>query len=243
MSHPSADAAATRGRRAEDPTWAVTLQSELRRRRIGTDRLGPVRRIGGAEVAYDPGERWLWAVVVVLDYPGLEVLETACAAQPVLFPYVPGLLAFREAPAILAALERLRRPPDLLLVRGQGTAHPRRFGSACHVGVLADLPTVGVALAPLVGRPGHLEDRAGAWQPLVADGGEVVGATVRTRPGVRPVYVSPGHRVGLATSVALTVGASPRYRVPEPLRRARRRAREAARAAAGGGDRAGGEGH
>lgn len=224
------DGARTRfGEPPGGPAWALGLQSALRRRRIEEDRLGPVRRIGGVGVAYGDDGRWLWAVVTVLAYPTLEVLDSGCAEQPVLLPYTPGLLALREAPAILAALEELTRPPDLLLVRGQGTAHPRRFGAACHVGVLADVPTIGVALTPLEGSFGPVPDRVGAWEPLVAEGGDVIGAVVRTRPGVRPVYVSPGHRVALETAVAYAVGAAPRYRAPEPLREARRRARDLAR--------------
>jgi deoxyribonuclease V len=141
--------------------------------------------------------------------------------QPTAFPYVPGLLSFRELPAVLAAIEQLRILPDLYLCDGQGLAHPRRFGLACHLGVLLDAPTIGVAKTRLIGTHAPPPAEKGGWTPL-EDGGEVIGAVLRTRSGVKPVYVSIGHRVSLATSVRLTLACTSRYRLPETIRQAHR---------------------
>ncbi len=155
--------------------------------------------------------------VVVLSYAGLEVKEVEVAEQRISFPYVPGLLSFREAPAILNVCERLKTDPDLVLVDGQGIAHPRRFGLACHLGVLLDTATVGCAKSVLCGTYGKLEEGAGSFAEM-ADNGEVIGAAVRTRAGVKPVYVSIGHKVDLLTAVSWTLGCCRGYRLPEPTR-------------------------
>ncbi|MFQ5973769.1 MAG: deoxyribonuclease V, partial [Alphaproteobacteria bacterium] len=165
-----------------------------------------------------------FAAVVVLRLDGLELLESVVVARPVRFPYVPGLLSFREAPVIMEALERTSIKPDLVLVDGHGLAHPRRFGLACHVGVLADVPAIGVAKSRLVGGFGEPGSGRGAWSPLV-DRGTVVGAVVRTRRATRPVFVSVGHRVGLETAVRYVGLCAPRYRLPEPIRHADRLSR------------------
>ncbi|GAB4287390.1 MAG: endonuclease V [Deferrisomatales bacterium] len=188
--------------------------------------------VGGADVAYRPAAGELWAAVAVLSFPGLALLESAAVRSAEAFPYRPGWLGFREGPAILRALARLRRWPDVLLVEGHGRAHPRRFGSACHVGVIGEVATVGVAKTLLVGRHRPPAEERGAREPLL-DGAEVVGYAVRTRSGVRPVYVSVGHRVELEAAVELVLRCSPRYRLPEPLRQAHRIAREAAARAGG----------
>ncbi len=137
------------------------------------------------------------------------------------FPYVPGYLSFREAPAVLAALAKLRTRPDLLLCDGQGRAHPRRFGLACHLGVLTGLPSIGVAKSLLLGVHGPLPEPKGSWVAL-KDKGEVIGAALRTRAGVKPVYVSIGHRVSLATAIDYVLRCTPRYRLPETTRLAHR---------------------
>lgn len=176
-----------------------------------------VRTVAGLDLSPPDAEGRVTGAAVVLAFPGLEVLEVKRARVPVTFPYIPGLLAFREAPALARALERLTCEPDLLMVDGQGLAHPRRFGIACHIGLLADRPTVGVAKSILVGRHGPLPEEMGAWVPLV-DRGEVVGAAVRTRAGVRPVYVSIGHKVDLETAVWAVLACTRGHRVPEPTR-------------------------
>lgn len=202
-------------------TEAIAVQRELRAHLIPSDRLGPVRRVAGVDVGFEVGGTVTRAAVAVLRYPELELLETAIARRPTTFPYIPGLLSFRELPAVLEALERLNEPPDLLLCDGQGIAHPRRFGIACHLGLLVDIPSIGVAKTRLYGTHEEPPDQRGAWTPLRADG-EIIGAVLRTRTGVKPLYVSPGHRIGLETAVAYVMGCCARYRLPETTRHAHR---------------------
>ena len=163
--------------------------------------------------------------VVVLRWPDMEVVEVQTVEGAPTFPYIPGLLAFREAPVLMGALERLAVTPDVIVVDGQGTAHPRRFGLACHIGLLTQLPSVGCAKSVLRGRHGPLDAARGSWAPLV-DGGEVVGAAVRTRDRVSPVYVSVGHKVDIATARALVLSCCKDYgcRADESRRTGQRRA-------------------
>ena len=165
-----------------------------------------------------------YAAVVVLNLTDLKVLEKALASKTVTFPYVPGMLAFREGPVILEALGKLKSPPDLLMVDGQGIAHPRRFGLACHVGVLADLPAIGVAKSRLVGSYEDPAPERGSSAPLVVQG-DVVGEVVRTRTRTRPLFVSTGHRLCLETAVNWVLRCVGRYRLPEPIRAADRLSR------------------
>lgn len=216
------------------PQEAAALQEELRGRVVAEDRFGGIaslRTVAGIDVGFDRRglEARARAAVAVLSFPELEPVAEAVATAEVTFPYVPGLLSFRELPVALAALERLERDrgrlPDLLVADAHGRAHPRRFGFACHLGVLTEVPTIGVAKSLLVGEHGELPPERGARRPLVvedADGPETVGAVLRTRTGVRPVYVSAGHRVSLDTAVELTLALAPRYRLPETTRRAHR---------------------
>jgi deoxyribonuclease V len=200
---------------------AVALQRELAGRVERADRIGEVRRIAGVDVGFENGGQIARAAVAVLDYPSLAVVETAIARVRTRFPYVPGLLSFREAPAVLAAFERLRGGVDLILYDGQGIAHPRRCGIASHMGLLLDCPSIGVAKSRLVGHHRVPADRRGAWTPLL-DAGETIGAVLRTRAGVKPVYVSIGHRVGLQTAVRWALACCTRYRLPETTRHAHR---------------------
>ncbi len=197
------------------------MQRELRAHLILTDQLGPVRRVAGVDVGFEAGGTVTRAAVAVLCYPELDVLETATARCPTTFPYVPGLLSFRELPAVLAALEQLREPPDLLLCDGQGIAHPRRFGIASHLGLLVDIPAIGVAKTRLCGTHAEPPHQRGAWTPLRADE-EIIGAVLRTRIGVKPLYISPGHRIGLETALAYVMRCCTRYRLPETTRHAHR---------------------
>lgn len=199
----------------------MALQRDWSARLILVDRLGSVQRVAGVDVGFEGGGAVTRAAVVVLGYPGLELLETAIARRPTTFPYVPGLLSFRELPAVLEALDRLRETPDLLLCDGQGIAHPRRFGIASHLGLLVDLPSIGVAKSRLYGSHSAVPEARGAWTPLHAEG-EVIGAVLRTRTGVKPLYVSPGHRVNLETAVGYVLGCCTRYRLPETTRQAHR---------------------
>jgi deoxyribonuclease V len=155
--------------------------------------------------------------VVVYRFPEMEEIEREWAERPLEFPYIPGLLSFREMPAILAAFERVREEPDLIYYDGQGYAHPRRMGIACHLGLLLDRPTIGCAKSRLIGRHEEPGAECGDWAPL-EDRGERIGAVLRTRSGVKPIYVSPGHRIGLERAVELTLAVCDGYRIPRPTR-------------------------
>jgi len=201
------------------PAEAVAIQRELRQR----VRVEPLDRrpevVAGVDVSVKGGRAR--AAVVLLSYPALNPFQAATAECPVSFPYVPGLLAFREGPVVLAAMEQLDNRPDVAMFDAQGLAHPRRMGLATHLGVLLDMPAVGCAKSRLCGECVEPGEQKGCWEPLV-DGDEVIGAVVRTRSRVRPVFVSIGHRVDLETAVSLVLGCAPRYRLPEPTRWAHR---------------------
>ncbi|MFZ5602309.1 MAG: deoxyribonuclease V [Pseudomonadota bacterium] len=201
------------------PAEARALQSRLAPLVEVQDRLPDVRFIGGVDVGFEDGNRVTRAALVVLSYPDLQVVERQLAKIPTAFPYVPGLLSFREMPAILQAYSRLNQKPDLLLCDGQGIAHPRRLGIASHLGLWLDLPTIGVAKKKLVGQHEAVPDTKGAWVPL-QDKGETIGAVLRSRQGVLPLYVSPGHRVSQAGAVDWVLRCLTRYRLPEPTRQA-----------------------
>lgn len=175
----------------------------------------PPRTIAGIDVGVS-GEI-ARAAVVVLTYPDLQPVEQAIAEKPVSFPYIPGLLSFREVPAILDALQRLSTPPDLLMCDAQGRAHPRRLGLASHLGVLLDKPTIGCAKSRLLGTHDEVPDAPGAWVPLI-DQDEVVGAVLRTRAGVHPLYISVGHRIDLPGAINLVMACCRGHRLPEPTR-------------------------
>ncbi|HSC48099.1 MAG TPA: deoxyribonuclease V [Gammaproteobacteria bacterium] len=200
-----------------DVAEARELQEKLRGQVILEDRLGPVRSVAGLDCAFKESGRLTRAAAVVLDFPNLDLLDYAIAERPTDFPYVPGLLSFREVPALLLALGKLRHAPDLLLCDGQGYAHPRRFGLACHLGVATGLPSIGVAKSRLIGRPREPGYRSGSRAPL-KDGDEVIGAVLRTRTGVKPLYVSVGHRVCLETAVGYVLRCCRGYRLPETTR-------------------------
>lgn len=206
------------------PAEAIALQETLARNVEREDRLGPVRNVCGVDVHYSADGKTAHAAAVLLGFPGLEPRGHAFARKRVSFPYIPGLLSFRELPAALAALAGLPSVPDLVLCDGQGVAHPRRCGLASHLGLLADVPCIGVAKRRLVGEHRSPPARRGGWTRLV-DAGETIGAVLRTRPGVKPLYVSIGHRISLETAVRYVLACTPRYRLPEPLRHAHRLAR------------------
>lgn len=197
------------------------MQRKLRERVIVEDQLGTVRTVAGLDVGPEGDGRVMRAAVAVLSFPDLKTADQVVARRPASFPYIPGLLSFREIPALLDALAKLGAMPDLLLCDGQGLAHPRRFGLACHLGVLTGMPSIGVAKSLLVGEHGLLPQARGSWRPLVHKG-EIVGAALRTRSGVAPVYVSIGHRVSLATAIDYVLACAPKYRLPETTRAAHR---------------------
>jgi deoxyribonuclease V len=209
---------------------ARTLQDQLAERLvlepIDLDAIGTV---AGVDLAYPRAAGQGVAAVVVLSYPGLEAMESATQRAAAPFPYIPGLLAFREAPVFLGAYERLFGTPDVLVVDGHGVAHPRGLGIASHIGLLVDRPTVGCAKSVLVGEHEPVGEEVGATAPLVYRR-RTVGMAVRTRAGVKPVYVSCGHLVDLESAVRLVLACTRGYRLPEPTRRADRLAAEAKRA-------------
>ncbi|HEB95122.1 MAG TPA: deoxyribonuclease V [Sedimenticola thiotaurini] len=203
------------------PAEAREIQQRLRERVECHDRLDPVRLVAGVDVGFEDGGRTTRAAVALLHFPSLEPAGEAIARQPTRFPYIPGLLSFREIPAVLAALEQLRQRPDLLLCDGQGIAHPRRLGIASHLGLLTDTPSIGVAKTRLIGSHDEPSMEKGAWVPLL-DRGERIGAVLRTRTGVKPLFISCGHRVGLETAIHFVLACTTRYRLPETTRRAHR---------------------
>lgn len=201
------------------PAVARALQEALRPRVVLRDALGAVRCVAGVDVGFEQGGAITRAAVALLSFPALELLEYAIARRPTSFPYVPGLLSFREVPAVIEALAQLQSRPDLLLCDGQGIAHPRRFGIAAHLGVLYDIPAIGVAKSRLIGSYGALPDQRGAWVPL-RDRDEIIGAVLRSRCGVKPLFISPGHRISLPTAVYYALACTTRYRLPETTRQA-----------------------
>ncbi len=199
---------------------AMELQRRLARQVLchrDDGELDEPRLVAGVDLSAEDSDGFATGAAVLLCYPGLEIEEVATARAKVSFPYVPGLLSFRESPVVLSALEKLTQTPDLILVDGQGLAHPRRFGIACHIGLAAGVPTIGCAKSILCGKHGLLSVGAGATAPLV-DNGEVVGAAVRTKAGISPVYISIGHKVDLATAVRWCLAVCKGYRLPEPTR-------------------------
>jgi len=213
---------------------ARALQEQLRGRVIERDTGRAPRLVAGADISFDRSSPELHAAVVVLDAESLEVVEIAAVRARARFPYVPGYLSFREIPPLLEAFAKLEAAPDLIVCDGQGRAHPRRFGLACHLGVLLDRPTLGCAKSRLVGDYREPGPRRGAHTRL-RDAGEVIGEVVRTRSGVKPVFVSVGHRISLETARRTALQLAPRYRLPEPVRAAHREVNRLRRLAISGG--------
>lgn len=203
--------------------WSVTprqarrIQETLRHAVIRDGVIHRLRLAAGADIAFSPDQAQCIAAVVVWDIAAGRVCEQHVVRRPVRFPYVPGLLSFREAPAILAALRKLRCTPDVFLFDGHGYAHPRRFGLACHLGVILDRPALGCAKSLLIGAGPEPLPHRGATAPL-AHHGEHIGAALRTRAAVKPVYVSVGHRLCLEAALEVTLACGTRYRLPEPTR-------------------------
>jgi deoxyribonuclease V len=199
------------------PTQAIALQKELAQRIIREDRLEEVHTIAGVDMAINEQNGMARAAVVLLSFPELEILEKHVYEEPLRMAYVPGLLSFREIPCILGAFAQLKQQPDLVMVDGQGIAHPRRLGIAAHLGLWLDLPTIGCAKSILVGKHGPVGEEAGAWVPL-QDRGETIGAVVRTRSRVNPMIISLGHRISLESSIHYVLRCAKGYRLPEPTR-------------------------
>lgn len=195
---------------------AQAIQRELASQVVRHQTFDELHSVAGVDISF-PDKETTRAAVVVLSYPALEPLTSSVVEKPTTFPYVPGLLAFREAPAALDAFAKLAVEPDLIIVDGQGYAHPRRMGIACHLGLYLDTPTIGCAKSKLVGQYQMPAEEAGAWSEL-RDRGEVIGAVVRTRDKVSPVFVSIGHRIDLPTAIQAVLNCVRGYRLPEPTR-------------------------
>ena len=187
------------------------------------------RLVAGADVSMERFKHFGYAAIVVIDLETMETVDEAAAAAELRFPYVPGYLSFRELPPLQTCWNALRVRPDVVVFDGHGYAHPRRFGLACHGGVLWDVPSVGCAKNPFIGTHEPVADERGATRPIVHEG-EVVGSVVRTRAGAKPLYVSAGHRMNLPTAVQLVLRLAARYRQPETTRRAHHRVNELRRA-------------
>jgi deoxyribonuclease V len=227
-------------------SWDVTtqeareIQDSLRKRWIGTDAVKTIRTVAGLDAAFvlkgsqALANRGRWRAlreanvaiggVVLYQYPEMIEIERVFACAELRFPYVPGLLSFREIPVLLAALKKLKKMPDLLLCDGQGIAHPRRMGLATHLGLVLDCPTIGCAKSILTGTHGKLKKAAGSWSELVdaKSGGERLGVALRTCEGVHPIYVSQGNKVSLKTAIRMTLSVTDGYRIPRPTRDADR---------------------
>ncbi|MEH2139948.1 deoxyribonuclease V [Nostoc sp.] len=208
----------------QDHAWpstleeAIVIQEKLRDRVITEDRLEePIQYVAGVDMGFEADGTISRAAVAVLSFPDLQIIETSLAHRPTTFPYVPGFLSFREIPAVLDALEKITTIPDIILCDGQGIAHPRRLGIACHLGLLIDMPTIGVAKSRLVGKYEELPEAKGSTQPLIYNG-ETVGVVLRSRTGVKPLYISSGHRISLPTAIDYVLRCTPKYRLPETTR-------------------------
>ena len=221
------------------PTEAVELQKELRDQVRIEPLNGEVNLVAGCDISFNKFSDIVYAGIVVLRLPELEVVDSATVITRISFPYIPGLLSFRETPALLLAWERLETAPDVVLLDGQGLAHPRRFGIACHFGLLVGLPAIGCAKTVLRGKYDEPDEKAGSYS-LMTDKGETVGAAVRTKDRVAPVYVSVGNRIDLPGAIKLALrcvkgyrandegetlfdiksASKSKYRIPEPTRQA-----------------------
>lgn len=209
-------------------TWNLSPQEAIALQRRLAQQLADVpldwealRTVAGVDVSVKGDTSQ--AAIVVLSFPELCVVETATARQPTPYPYIPGLLTFREGPVVLEALSRLRHEPDVFMFDGMGRIHPRRMGIAAHIGLWLQKPTLGCGKTHFIGHADEPGRQAGTISPLM-DAEEVIGSVVRTRAGVRPVYISAGHLITLADAVALTLRCTTRYRLPEPIRAAHRAA-------------------
>ncbi|MEE8058736.1 MAG: deoxyribonuclease V [Pseudomonadales bacterium] len=196
---------------------AKIIQTNLAENVCNIDQLSTVKLIAGTDVGFEANNTITRAAVIILSFPELKLVEYQIAKRPTTFAYIPGYLSFRECPALLDAMEQLQRTPDLILCDGQGIAHPRRFGIACHLGVLTGIPTIGVAKSRLLGKHKEVGIQKGDWQALI-DKGETIGAVLRTRDNINPLFISPGHKISLQTSIDYVLRCTTRYRLPETTR-------------------------
>lgn len=199
-----------------NPKQAREIQEQLHERVSMRDEFDTIETVAGVDIGLK--QDIAKAAVVILSYPDMQPLEQVLVEEPLNFPYIPGLLSFRETPSILSAFEKVEREPDLVLTDGQGLAHPRRFGIACHLGVLLDLPAIGCAKSRLYGRHEMPEEEAGSHEWLYDKGGDILGAALRTRNKVKHIYVSIGHKISLDSALEVVLTCCRGYRLPEPTR-------------------------
>ena len=203
------------------PKEAIEIQNQLSSRIGITPLKKDVKKIAGVDASYSKRDQTMWAAVVVMDMQSLQTIEKGWYKEVVRYPYIPGLLSFREIPTILKALKDLKDEPDLILCDGQGIAHPRRMGIAAHLGLILDIPTIGCAKNLLIGNSKAPPDRKGSFT-YIRYKKEIVGASLRTREGVKPVYISPGYGIDLEGSISIIMRCITKYRLPEPIREAHR---------------------
>jgi deoxyribonuclease V len=201
----------------QDLDTAKKVQEKLKTQVITSNQVSKVNYVAGVDVAYDKNNNMTQAAVAVLNFPQLELAEKAIARIPTTFPYISGYLSFREIPAILEAFKPIKQIPDLILCDGQGLAHPRRLGLACHLGIILDIPTIGVAKSLLIGKYEDLPLTKGSCQPLIHKK-EIIGIVLRSRTNVKPIYISPGHKIDLNTSLKYVLACIKKYRLPETTR-------------------------
>ncbi len=209
------------------PTWnlsateAIQLQNKLASQIIIEDKLSPIQKIAGADLALNLDKNEGIAGVILYEYPSLKEIERVYATAPLEMPYIPGLLSFREGPVLLKAFEKLKNSPDLILFDGQGIAHPRGLGIASHIGLILDIPSIGCAKSVLCGQYKEPNFERGSHSPLIYKGKEI-GTALRTKEKVKPMFISPGHRISLKTSVRIVLDCNSGYRLPKPTREADR---------------------
>jgi deoxyribonuclease V len=198
---------------------AIQIQQNLRNRIILQKTFSEVKTIGGGDVAYSEDRNSLFAAIVVLSFPKMETLEIANAHGEIPFPYIPGLLSFREGPILIKAFQKLKIKPDVMIFEGQGIAHPRGIGLASHMGLWLDLPSIGCTKTPLLSDFIYPDPSKGSFESIRKEGREV-GVVLRTKDKVKPLFISPGHRIDLQTSIQMILTACTKFRIPEPLRKA-----------------------
>jgi len=199
------------------PEEAIQLQKELQKKISLKKSLNKIKKVAGADVSYYQNK--MIAGVIIFEFPNLKVIERQSFISPVNFPYIPGLLTFREGPILLEAFKRIKNEPDIILFDGQGIAHPRRMGMATHLGLFLDKPTIGCAKSKLSGNYKTLGEEKGSYS-LLREGKEIIGAVIRTRKKVKPVFISPGNKIDLHNSIEIVLKCTDKYKLPVPVREA-----------------------
>lgn len=201
------------------PQEAIKLQEELKEKIILKKGFSKIKRIAGADISFSKKSNRAYAAVIVFSFPELKILDEEYTIGNLSFPYIPGLLTFREGPLLIETFKKIKIEPDVIIFDGQGIAHPKRLGLATHMGILLDKPTIGCAKSKLIGTYQEPEREKGSYS-LLKDDGEIIGAVLRTKEDVSPVFVSPGHKIDLKSSIEIVLECLRGYRLPEPTRQA-----------------------